>query len=214
MHVVHLAAAAARSVVRAAHDAGVPVTAETCPHYLSLTSADAPDGDAAFKCCPPLRDDANRDGLWDGLRDGTLGLVVSDHSPCPADLKVTGPGGLADAWGGISSLQLGLAVTWTEARRRDFTPADVARWMAAAPADRAGLRHKGRIVEGADADLCVLAPDESFVVDPHRLEHRHPVTPYAGRALSGVVRQTWLSGRPVDLDAPPRGRLLRRGGPA
>jgi allantoinase len=211
VHVVHLAAAAALSVVRAAHDAGVPVTAETCPHYLTLTAEDAPDGDAAFKCCPPLRDEANREGLWTGLRDGTLGLVVSDHSPCPADLKATGPGGLADAWGGISSLQLGLAVTWTEARRRDFTPADVARWMATAPADRAGLRHKGRISEGADADLCVLAPDESFVVDPRRLEHRHPVTPYAGRELTGVVRQTWLAGRPVDLDAPPRGRLLRRG---
>jgi allantoinase len=212
MHVVHLAAAAALPVVRAAHDAGVPVTAETCPHYLTLTAADAPAGDGAFKCCPPLRDDANRDGLWDGLRDGTLGLVVSDHSPCPAELKAPGPGGLADAWGGISSLQLGLAVTWTGARQRDLSPADVARWMATAPADRAGLGRKGRIAEGADADLCVLAPEETFVVDPRELEHRHPVTPYAGRRLAGVVRQTWLAGRPVDLDAPPRGRLLRRGG--
>jgi allantoinase len=212
-HVVHLAASAALSVVREARDAWVPVTAETCPHYLTLTVADAPDGGAAFKCCPPLRDDANRDGLWAGLRDGTLGMVVSDHSPCPAELKATGAGGLADAWGGISSLQLGLAATWTEARRRGHPLADVVRWMAAAPADLAGLSQKGRIAEGADADLCVLAPDETYVVDPARLEHRHPVTPYAGRTLTGVVRQTWLAGRPLDVADRPRGRLLDRGGP-
>jgi len=209
IHVVHLAAAAALPVVRAAQDAGILVTAETCPHYLTLTASDASDGDAAFKCCPPLRDDVNRDGLWVGLRDGTIDLVASDHSPSPAELKT---GGLADAWGGVSSLQLGLSATWSEARRRGHGLDDVVRWMATAPADLAGLGHKGRIAEGADADLCVLAPDESYVVDPARLEHRHPVTPYAGRTLAGVVRQTWLAGRPVDLDAPPRGRLLGRGG--
>jgi len=215
MHVVHLAAAAALDVVRGARDAGVPVTAETCPHYLTLTSSDAPDGDAAFKCCPPLRDDANREGLWEGLRDGTLDLVVSDHSPAPPELKRTDlkKGGLAEAWGGISSLQLGLAVTWTEARRRGHGLADVVRWMATAPADLARLSGKGRIDEGADADLCVVAPDQSYVVDPATLEHRHPVTPYAGRTLTGVVRRTWLAGEPVDLHAPPRGRLLGRGGP-
>jgi allantoinase len=212
MHVVHLAAAAALPVVRAAHDGGVPVTAETCPHYLTLTASEAPAGDASYKCCPPLRDEVNRDGLWAGLLDGTLGMVVSDHSPCPPELKRTGRDGLADAWGGVSSLQLGLAATWTEARPRGHGLADVVRWMATRPAERADLWHKGQIAEGADADLCVLAPDESFVVDPARLEHRHPVTPYAGRTLTGVVRQTFLAGRPVDLDAPPRGRLLGRGG--
>ena len=127
-------------------------------------------------------------------------------------MKATGRGGLADAWGGVSSLQLGLAATWTEARQRGHGLPDVVRWMATGPADRAGLRHKGRIAEGADADLCVLAPDETFVVDPTRLEHRHPITPYAGRTLTGVVCQTWLAGQQVDLDAPPRGRLLGRGG--
>ena len=212
IHVVHLAAAAALPVVHAARAAGIALTAETCPHYLSLTSADAPDGDASFKCCPPLRDEANRDGLWAALRDCTIAMVVSDHSPCPAELKAIGPGGLAEAWGGISSLQLGLSATWTEARRRGHRLPDVVRWMATAPADLAGLSQKGRIAEGADADLCVLAPDESYEVDPARLEHRHPVTPYAGRRLTGVVRQVWLAGRPVDPDRPPRGRLLDRGG--
>ncbi len=213
MHVVHLAAADALHVVREAQEAGVPITAETCPHYLTLTASDAPDGDAAFKCCPPLRDGDNRDGLWAGLKDGTLGMVVSDHSPCPAELKATGAGGLADAWGGVSSLQLSLAATWTEARRRGHGLTDVVSWMATAPAAMAGLGRKGRIVEGGDADFCVLAPDETYVVDPARLEHRHPITPYAGRTLTGVVRQTWLAGQPIDLKAPPRGRLLRRGDP-
>ena len=119
---------------------------------------------------------------------------------------------LADAWGGVSSLQVGLAATWTAARERGHGLADVAAWMATGPADRAGLRGKGRIAAGADADLCVLAPDECFTVDPVRLHHRHPVTPYAGRTLAGVVRQTWLAGRRVDLAGPPRGRLLSRGG--
>ena len=212
MHVVHLSAGAALPVVRTAHDAGVPVTAETCPHYLTLTAADAPDGDASYKCCPPLRGDDDRDRLWAALRDDTVAMVVSDHSPCPGELKRTGPGGLADAWGGVSSLQLGLAATWTEARRRGHGLADVVGWMATAPADRVGLRGKGRIAEGTDADLCVVAPDDTFTVDPARLQHRHPVTPYAGRTLSGVVTQTWLAGRPVDLDDAPRGRLLSRGG--
>jgi allantoinase len=138
--------------------------------------------------------------------------VVSDHSPCTPELKAHDTGAFADAWGGISSLQLALPVVWTEARRRGHGLVDVARWMAAGPADRAGLRRKGRIAVGNDADFCVLAPEETFVVDPSRLAHRSPVTPYAGRELVGVVRGTWLGGRPVDTDGPPRGRLLRRGG--
>ena len=211
LHVVHLAAGAALPLLRSAHDDGVPVSAETCPHYLTFAAAEVPDGATAFKCCPPIRDAANRDLLWNGLADGTLGMVVSDHSPAPAALKALDTGSFADAWGGISSLQLGLAATWTAARDRGHRLSDVVRWMATGPADRAGLHRKGRIAIGADADLCVLAPDESFVVDPAALEHRHPVTPYAGRTLTGVVRETWLAGRRLDPEGPPRGRLLNRG---
>jgi allantoinase len=211
-HLVHLSGAGSVALVAAAHDSGVPVTAETCPHYLFFSAQEIPDGATDFKCCPPIRQASDRDALWSALAAGTLRCVVSDHSPSPLDLKARDTGRFSDAWGGISSLQVSLPAVWTEARRRGHDLVDVSRWMSSGPADRAGLWSKGRIAPGQDADFCVLAPDESFVVDPERLQHRHPVTPYAGRELAGVVRETWLAGRRVDLGADPRGRLLLRGG--
>jgi len=209
VHVLHLSTGAALPLLRAARDRGVPVTAETCPHYLTLAAEEVPDGATEFKCCPPVRAAANRDALWAGLADGTIDCVVSDHSPCPPALKRPDTGDFGAAWGGIASVQLGLPVVWTEARRRGHGLADVVRWMAAAPARLAGLPGKGHIAPGCDADLVVFAPDEELVVDPAALRHRHPVTPYAGRRLTGVVRGTWLRGRRVDDR--PAGRLLERG---
>jgi allantoinase len=210
-HIVHLSSSDALPMIASARREGVAVTAETCPHYLALTAEEIADGATAFKCSPPIREAANRELLWDGLRDGVLGLVVSDHSPSTAAMKELGSGDFGAAWGGISSLQLGLAVVWTQARRRGFTLGDVVAWMAQHPARLAGLPGKGRIAPGYDADFCVFAPDESFTVDPGRLYHRHPVTPYAGQRLQGVVRGTILRGEPVEA-ARPRGRLLARGG--
>ena len=202
-HVVHLSAADALPALR-----GADVSVETCPHYLFLAAEEVPDGATQFKCCPPIREAANRERLWAGLAAGEIDCVVSDHSPCTADLK---RGDFADAWGGIASLQLALPVVWTAARERGHGLPDVVRWMATNPARLVGLTGKGEIAPGRDADLCVLAPDETFRVDAARLQHRNPVTPYDGRTLTGTVRRTWLRGEPVDLTATPRGRLLRRG---
>ena len=196
-HIVHLASAAALPAVRAAKAAGLPVSAETCPHYLTLRAEDVPDGATEFKCCPPIRDDANRGALWAGLLDGTIDCVVSDHSPSTVAAKRMDTGDFGDAWGGIASIQLSLPAVWTEAARRGIGLDRVAAWMATAPATLTGLADRGAIRPGLRADLCCFAPDQRFVVDPATLRHRNPVTPYAGRTLTGVVRQTWLAGRPA-----------------
>ena len=209
VHILHLSAAGALPLIAEARAAGVRVTAETCPHYLTLDAASVPAGATEFKCCPPIRDAANADLLWQALADGLITCVVSDHSPCTPELKRRDTGDFAAAWGGIASVQLGLPVIWTAARERGHTLADVAGWMARRPADLVGLRGKGRIAVGADADLVAFDPDDTFVVDPRRLHHRNPVTPYAGRELHGVVRTTWLRGRPV-TGTRPHGRFLTR----
>ena len=210
-HIVHLSSADAVPMIRSAQREGVHITAETCPHYLVLTAEEVPDGATQYKCCPPIREAANRELLWQALADGVIDCVVSDHSPCTPELKRLDSGDFGLAWGGIAGLQVGLSAVWTEARRRGCTLADVTRWMAEGPARLAGLRRKGRIAVGYDADLCAFAPDDAFVVDPARLHHKNPITPYAGRPLTGVVRTTWLRGSEVRNGDAPRGRLLRRG---
>jgi allantoinase len=184
------------------------VSVETCPHYLTFCAEEVPDGATEYKCCPPIRGSADRDGLWAGLAGGLIDAVVSDHSPCPPSLKQQASGDFAAAWGGISSLQLGLPAVWTQARQRGHGLADVARWMAAGPATLAGVPGKGAIAPGYDADLVAFDDAATFTVDPARLRHRHPVTPYAGRTLTGVVRRTWLRGQVAT--AAPGGRLLAR----
>jgi allantoinase len=206
IHVLHVSSAAALDAVAAAQQEGLAVTAETCPHYLTLAAEDVPDGATPYKCCPPVRDAANRDRLWDALRAGVLRTVVSDHSPCTPDLKALDSGDFDRAWGGIASLQLGLPLVWTAARQRGFDLADVVRWMAQGPADLVGLPHKGRIAPGADADLVAFAPEEAWTVNAAALRHRNPVSPYDGAALTGVVRRTWLHG-----SSPGSGRLLTPG---
>ena len=208
-HVLHLSAADAVPLLARARRDGVAITAETCPHYLALAAEDIPEGATEFKCCPPIRERANSGRLWQALRDGIIDCVVSDHSPCPPELKAQGGGDFGAAWGGISSLQLALPVVWTGARRRGHSLEEVARWMAAGPARIAGLAGKGRIEPGGDADLVAFAPDDGFTVDPARLHHRHRLTPYAGQRLDGVVRRTWLRGEPAG--GAPAGRLLSRG---
>jgi allantoinase len=211
VHILHLSSTEALPAVAAARADGIRVTVETCPHYLTFAAEEIPDGATQYKCCPPIRESANRDLLWDALRGGDIDLVVSDHSPSTIDLKQLDTGDFGAAWGGISSVQLGLPAVWTGARSRGFDLSDVVRWMSTVPARQVCLDRKGGIAVGKDADFCVFAPDETFDVDPDRLHHKNPVTPYAGRTLAGVVRSTWLAGEPIDLTAAPRGRFLTRG---
>jgi allantoinase len=215
VHILHLSSADALPLIAQAKADGVRVTAETCPHYLTLAAEEIPDGATEFKCCPPIRESDNRDALWQGLADGVIDCVVSDHSPSTADLKHFDTGDFGQAWGGISSLQLGLPVIWTEARRRGHGLPDVVRWMSQAPARLAGLSAtKGAIAPGHDADLAVLDTEETFTVDGSALHHRNRVTAYAGRAVRGVVRGTWLRGEVIaEQGAPvgtPSGRLIER----
>ncbi|WP_327294398.1 MULTISPECIES: allantoinase AllB [unclassified Streptomyces] len=210
IHVLHLSSSDALPLIAAAKREGVRVTVESCPHFLTLTAEEVPDGATEFKCCPPIREAANQDALWQGLADGTIDCIVSDHSPCTTDLKTPD---FADAWGGISSLQLGLPAIWTAARERGHSLDDVVRWMSTAPAALAGLSGKGAIEAGRDADFAVLAPDDTFTVDPAELYHRNQVTAYAGKTLYGVVRSTWLRGVRIAQDGVPGepvGRLLER----
>jgi allantoinase len=207
-HVVHLADADALPILRKARADGVRITVETCPHYLTFAAEDVPDGATSYKCCPPIREASHREALWAALTDTDIDLVVSDHSPCTPDLKRLDSGDFGEAWGGIASLQVALPVVWTGARARGVGLDQVVRWMAEAPARLAGLPGKGAIAVGKDADLVAFAPDQRWTVGD--LEHRNPVTPYAGRSLTGAVRRTWLRGRPAD--GAPIGRLLSRGG--
>ena len=213
MHIVHVAAAEAVDAVRGARSAGLPLTAETCPHYLAFTCEEVGDGDTRFKCAPPIREARHREALWGGLRDGALDLVASDHSPCPPELKPAGD--FARAWGGIAGLELRLPATWTEGRRRGATLRHLAHWLAEAPARLAGLfARKGRIAAGCDADLVLWDPDREFVVEAGALHQRHRATPWEGRTLAGVVEATILRGHVIyeggRFPGAPRGRWLSR----
>jgi allantoinase len=198
VHIVHHSSAGSLGIIRDAKDEGLPLTAETCPHYLSFASEDIPDGATEFKCCPPIRERKNREELWQALRNGTIDMVVSDHSPCPPSMKEPQSGDFMKAWGGISSLQLRLPIMWTRARERNIGLSTLAQWLCSAPSALVGLeRKKGRIAAGYDADMVIWNPEESFEVSADRLYHRHKVTPYMGSNLRGVVKQTYLRGESV-----------------
>ena len=208
-HIVHLADAGSLELVRAARAAGLPLTTETCPHYLTLTADDVPDGAPEFKCCPPIRDRANQDGLWAGVLDGTIDAVVSDHSPSTVELKHQAGGDFGLSWGGIAGLQTGLSATWTQARARGISLEQLLPLFTTGPAGIAGLDHLGRIVPGAPAHLVVFRPEQSWTVDAARLQHRNPISPWHGRRLLGAVETTYLRGEPVWSAT--AGLLARRG---
>ncbi len=215
IHVVHHSSADALPMLQKAKSFGVPLTVETCPHYLHFAAEDIRDGATEFKCCPPIRERENREKLWDALRDGTIDMIVSDHSPCPPDMKLREEGDFMKAWGGISSLQLRLPVFWSDARARGFDIQQITEWLCAAPARQVGLSHlKGSLKPGADADILIWNPDAEFRVIPESIQHRHKLTPYAGETLRGVVEKTFLRGQMVydggEIFPYPLGRTILR----
>jgi len=216
IHIVHVSSSDALAVLREAKDAGGAVTAETCPHYLSLAAEEIGDGATEFKCAPPIRERENREKLWQALGDGTLDFVATDHSPCPPAMKLRAEGDFLRAWGGIASLQLSLPAVWTEARKRGYAVTHLSKWLCERPALLAGLAgKKGTIGVGCDADFVIWDADAKFRVDAAQLHHRHEVTPYAGRDLWGQVETTFLRGRKIfergEFLTGPVGNVLQRG---
>ncbi|HXM62431.1 MAG TPA: allantoinase AllB [Terriglobales bacterium] len=211
LHIVHLSTSQGLQELSAARSNGLPVSVETCPHYLHLSAETIANGATLTKCAPPIRSRENRERLWQGLKDGTIDLVVTDHSPCPPAMKRLAEGDFRTAWGGIASLSIALPLMWSEASRRGFTLRDLARWMAEAPARLAGCdTRKGKIAAGYDADFVVFDPDGEFIVTQDRLHYRHPISPYLGETLRGVVKATYLRGSPVfaygEFPGGPKGR--------
>jgi allantoinase len=215
LHIVHLATSEALDALRTAKSEGLLVSVETCPHYLHFNSDKIPDGQTLFKCAPPIRSPENREKLWQGLRDGVIDLVATDHSPCLPEMKRLSERNFQSAWGGIAGLSLALPVMWTEATSRGFTLTDIAQWMAEGPARLAGCdSRKGRIDKGFDADLVVFEPEAEFIATEDHLHYRHRVSPYLGEKLRGVVKATYLRGDCVfnegKFPGEPRGREFHR----
>jgi allantoinase len=213
VHIVHVSSSEAIALLRGAKESGLPITAETCHHYLFFATEEIADGDTRFKCAPPIRERENNDKLWKALEEGVIDFVSSDHSPCPPEMKLLESGDFMKAWGGIASLQFGLSIIWTEARKRGFTIADVSRWMSLNAAKFLAPLAKGTIEAGCDADFVVWNPDESYIVEPAIIHHRHKVTPYEGRTLFGKVHATYLRGNKIyerGAFSQPTGRALRR----
>ncbi len=207
VHIVHLADAGSIPMLREARAGGLPITVETCPHYLCFAAEEIPEGATQFKCAPPIRDRDNREKLWQGLKDGDIDLIASDHSPCPPEMKQLDTGRFDLAWGGVSSLQLGLQVIHSEAIARGFQLTDVMRWMCTEPAKLLGLR-RGLAV-GMPANLVVFDEQAQWTIDAAELYHRHRVTPYDGRQVQGQVKQTYVHGRLYKTTGSrPEGELL------
>ena len=213
VHIVHHSSSDSLGPLRDARAEGLPITVETCPHYLTFTAEDIPDGETHFKCCPPVRERENREKLWGAVADGTIDMIVSDHSPCTPELKRRETGDFMEAWGGISALQFSLPVMWTNFRARGFALTDLTRLMCEAPAKLAGLEsRKGKLAPGFDADIVVFDPDATFRVNSKLVYHRHKLTPYSGRKMYGRVAAVYVRGRLVydrgEFASQPTGKLI------
>jgi allantoinase len=201
VHIVHLSSAEALKSISQAKVQGLEFTAETCPHYLTLFSESIPNGKTLFKCCPPIRENDNRETLWQAVADGRISFIVSDHSPCTPQLKHIDSGDVEKAWGGISALQFGLPLIWTEAKQRGFSLVEINRLMSQETAKFAGLsNYKGQIASGFDADLMVFDDTSEYAISTEMIKHRHKITPYVGKVVCGEVKKTYVRGHLVYCD--------------
>ena len=214
LHIVHLSTALALDDLQKARAEGLPITVETCPHYLHFTAEEIPDGSTLHKCAPPIRARANREQLWQALRSNNIDMIVTDHSPCPPEMKRTETGRFDQAWGGIASLSLALSIIHTESSTRGFTLDHIARWMSQAPASLAGLSHKtGALAPGREASFVLFDTEKDFTVTLDKLHYRHPISPYLNETLRGAIQSTWLRGEPIYQNSTfaetPRGREVK-----
>ena len=197
-HIVHLVAASAIPPLHAARQEGIPLTVETCPHYLFFAAEEIPDGATLFKCAPPIRESVIRESLWWGLEAGVIDFIASDHSPAPPALKRVEDGNFKEAWGGIAGMQFSLPVIWTLAKQRGHSLEQVSKWLSGRPAQFLDLDHrKGKIAKGYDADIVVFEPESTTVVTPEIIQHRHKLTPYLDQVLEGKVIDTYVNGKMV-----------------
>lgn len=195
VHIVHLSSSNAIPMLRKAKDAGLDITVETCPHYLYFSAETIPDGATLYKCAPPIREKENNDQLWQALKDDLIDFVATDHSPAPPALKEMQSGNFKKAWGGIAGLQFSLPVTWTKAKNKGFSIADIAKLMSTNVADFLNLGHKkGKLAAGYDADIVIWQPEAAFEVKEAIIQHRHKLSPYLGATLNGLVKQTYVMG--------------------
>ncbi|MBC7472830.1 MAG: allantoinase AllB, partial [Candidatus Sericytochromatia bacterium] len=197
-HIVHLSSADSLIAIQEAKNMGLPFTAETCPHYLTFNSEDIKDGDTRFKCCPPIREKSNNEKLWNGIKTGIIDFIVSDHSPCTANLKLMETGDIEKAWGGISGLQFSLSLIWTEAKKRNISIEELSKLMSLKTAEFIGLKDsKGKIAKGYDADFVIWNPEKTFIIDESIIHHKNKITPYLDKKLYGVVESTYLRGNKI-----------------
>jgi allantoinase len=196
-HIVHLSSAKSLQFIRDAKTEGLPLTVETAPHYIYFNAEEIKDGHTEYKCAPPIRTAANNNELWNGLRNGLIDFIATDHSPAPPEMKEIQSGDFSKAWGGIASLQFSLPAVWTAMRKRNIALKHIIHWMCDKPAAFLNLTGKGKIEKGADADFVIWNPEEKFIVNAKMIQHKHKVTPYLNNELYGVVKQTYLKGRKV-----------------
>jgi allantoinase len=198
LHIVHLSTSLALEELQDARAEGLPITVETCPHYLHFAAEEIADGATLLKCAPPIRSKKNQQHLWHGLRDGIIDMVVTDHSPCPPAMKREDTGRFDLAWGGIASLSLALPITHTECCRRGLTLDNIVRWMSSAPAALAGISHRaGALEAGRDANFVIFDTDAEFTITKDKLHYRHAISPYVNETLRGAVKATYLRGEVV-----------------